>query len=94
MTLQTEKILSTGAKTGHKLRLNPQEQEYVFTQLMQQNFNKRQGNAVFKSRTMRSTFTDNKQAESNPPPGLYEPKFNSGTETSPYNDPKRLGKTV
>ena len=47
---------------------------------MQQNYDKRQGISVFKSKTVRSTFTDTCKKMTSPPPGLYEPKFIKGHE--------------
>ena len=77
------------------MRLNTKEQEYVISQLMQKNYDNRQGYSSFKSKTIRSTFTDSKSMQNNPPPGLYEPKFNNGkspTNSGPQSNTNKSNK--
>lgn len=88
ITLKTEKLLQSGKKTQPSLQLNKKEQEYIYSQLIQQNYDKRQGNSVFKSKTVRSTFTDTSKKMTSPPPGLYEPKFIKGHEDNNCNADK------
>ena len=94
ITIQTEKILSTGAKTKPNMQLNKVEQEYVYSQLIQQNYENRQGNSVFKSKTVRSTFTNSKNVLNSPPPGLYEPKFIKGYEGESHSKGKTLHTSI
>ena len=77
ITTQTETLLGGGAKTNPHLRLNNKEEEYVLSQLMQKNYDIRNSQAVFKSKTGRSKIDGNKQFMV-PPVGLYEHQFNRG----------------
>ena len=60
ITTQTETLLGGGAKTNPHLRLNNKEEEYVLSQLMQKNYDIRNSQAVFKSKTGRSKIDGNK----------------------------------
>jgi hypothetical protein len=51
ITTTTEKILGGGTKTNPNIRLSMKEEEYVLSQLMQRNFDKRRGLSVFLSKT-------------------------------------------
>ena len=80
ITTKTEIVLGTGAKTNPDMRLNYKEQEYVLSQLLQKNYENRQGFSVFKSKTGRSAFIKSKN--NNPPCGFYEQKFENGRNTT------------
>ena len=47
---------------------------------MQKNYDNRQGHCVFKSKTGRHAFGQQKSNQQVPPMGIYEPKFATGTE--------------
>ena len=47
ITTTTEKLLGGGTKTNPNIRLSQKEEEYVISQLMQRNFDKRRGLSVF-----------------------------------------------
>jgi hypothetical protein len=81
ITSKTENMLNSNSKTAPEVRLNPREQQYVYSKLMQRNFNNRQCHSVFKSQTNRLTLGNNKH-QCNPPPGLYEPKFLKSAEAT------------
>ena len=74
ITTQTEKILGSGNKTNPGIRLSVKEEEYVLSQLIQKNFDKRRGLSVFNSKTKRLQLMG--QYKLGPPIGIYEHKFN------------------
>lgn len=83
ITTTTEKILGGGTKTNPNIRLSMKEEEYVLSQLMQRNFDKRRGLSVFLSKTQRSNINAQiinmnglEQKKVVPPVGIYEHKFN------------------
>ena len=77
ITTQTEEILCSGNQTNPSIRLNAKEEEYVLSQLIQRNFDKRRGLSVFTSKSKRSSMLKvDKQA---PPVGLYEHEFGQPT---------------
>ena len=86
ITTQTEKILGSGAQTNPMIRMSVKEEEYVLSQLIQKNFEKRRGLSVFNSKTARLQALGHKQF--GPPIGLYEHKFNQSAvvETPPVYD--------
>lgn len=95
ITSKTVTILQTGQQSKPNTRLNPKEQEYLYSKLIQKNFSNRQCHSVFKSKTNRQTLGQNKQLLSNPPPGLYEPQFLKSEEFSKnletrYTSPKQI----
>ena len=47
---------------------------------MQKNYDNRQGHSVFKSKTGRHAFGQQRSNQQAPPMGIYEPKFATGTE--------------
>ena len=71
-----------------KQRLNQREQEYVLSQVIQQNFDKRRGLSVFQSKSARTSFAPKSQA---PPVGIYEHKFATGLK---QNIKKKGSKTM
>jgi hypothetical protein len=81
ITTKTEQILCGGKKTNPQLRLTEKEEEFVLSQLIQMNYDRRRGQSVFKSKTGRSNFTNLKTGA--PPVGFYEHKFaNTGLSLS------------
>lgn len=85
ITTQTEKILCSGNQTNPNIRLSAKEEEYVLSQLIQRNFDKRRGLSVFNSKSKRTTLVkDDKQQ---PPVGIYEHQFNQPGLTSSAQTP-------
>lgn len=74
ITTQTEKILCSGNQTNPNIRLSAKEEEYVLSQLIQRNFDKRRGLSVFNSKSKRSSLLKAKGLA--PPVGIYEHQFN------------------
>jgi hypothetical protein len=55
ITTMSENFLQRGKSNG-KSRLNKREQEYVLSQIIQHNFDKRRGLSVFQSKSARTSF--------------------------------------
>jgi len=51
ITTQTEKILGSGNQTNPNIRLSAKEEEYVLSQLIQRNFDRRRGLSCFNSKS-------------------------------------------
>lgn len=66
-------MLGSGSTTNPNLRLSIKEEEYVLSQLIQRNYDKRRGLAAFRSTTKRPPISGKKHTV--PPIGLYEHKF-------------------
>jgi hypothetical protein len=77
ITTTTEKLLGGGTMTNPSIRLSEKEQEYVLSQLIQRNYDKRRGIACFNSRTLRSKINGMEYKKVVPPLGIYEHKFNT-----------------
>jgi hypothetical protein len=75
ITTTTELLLGGGKMTNPNIRLSNKEQDYVLSQLMQRNFDKRRGISVFNSKTVRTQINGNDSKKVIPPVGIYEHKY-------------------
>ena len=74
ITTQTERMVGKGCLSNHAIRLSAIEKDYVISQLMQRNFDKRRGLHIFKSATKRSELNQKKNYVV-PPVGFYNQGF-------------------
>ena len=82
ITTTTEKLLGGGTKTNPNIRLSQKEEEYVISQLMQRNFDKRRGLSVFLSKTQRKEINADDKKKVGPPVGIYEHGFKKNVKNS------------
>ena len=93
ITTQTEKIICGGAKTNPGTRLTTKEEEYVISQLIQKNFDKRRGISVFQSKTQRSKINGFNDKKIIPPIGIYEHQFNKKVDVDNFLKRKNSAKS-
>lgn len=91
ITTVSEKVLGSGSATNPNLRLTQKEEEYVLSQLIQRNFEKRRGNAAFRSTASRPDINGKKHVV--PPLGLYEHKFKGAIIEKQKSAGKKASKT-